>query len=70
MATAAIAPVSTRLEALQNAPLNSWIALSGDETTLVATGASYIEVARKLDELGDVDAVILKTPSQWVPFSV
>ena len=36
----------SRLLALQSAPLNSWIALSDDETRIVAVGASYEEAAR------------------------
>jgi hypothetical protein len=44
--------------------------LSDDETTLIATGASYEEVSRKLDELGNEDALILKTPLHWGPFNV
>jgi TPP-dependent indolepyruvate ferredoxin oxidoreductase alpha subunit len=59
-----------RVQVLRSAPLNSWVALSDDETTLITTGASYEEVAQKLDEMRNEDAVILKTPSQWLPLSV
>ncbi len=61
---------NARVAALRSAPLNSWIALSDDETTLITTGKSYDEVAHKLDEMGNEDAVILKTPSRWLPLSV
>jgi hypothetical protein len=54
-----------RVSALRDAPLNSWIALSDDETKIVARGATYQEVADQLDEAGDDTAVIVKTPSQW-----
>ncbi len=57
----------TRIALLRNAPLNSWIALSKDETRIVASGANLSEVTMRLDEMGDVDAVILKTPFVWGP---
>jgi hypothetical protein len=59
-----------RVDILRSAPLNAWIALSEDETTLITTGASYEEVSRKLDELGNEDALIIKTPPHWGPFNV
>jgi len=59
-----------RSEALRGAPLDSWIALSEDETRVVATGATYEEVAKRLDEAGDRDSVILKTPKSWLPLAV
>ena len=59
-----------RSQALRNAPLNSWIALSDDESRVVATGKSYEEVAAELDRLGDENSVILKTPDDWLPLAV
>jgi TPP-dependent indolepyruvate ferredoxin oxidoreductase alpha subunit len=56
-----------RSEALRNAPLNSWVALSDDETKVVAVGATYQEVAAELDRMGDNSAIILKTPDAWLP---
>jgi len=61
---------SPRLKALKSAPLNSWIALSNDETSVVATGNSYEEVSKKIEESGLSDSVVLKTPKQWTSFSV
>jgi hypothetical protein len=61
---------STRLKVLKSAPLDRWIALSEDETRIVATGASYEEVSKKIEELGLPDAVVLKTPAQWAAYSV
>jgi len=57
-------------EALRGAPLDSWIALTEDETRVIATGATYEEVAKRLDDAGDKDSVILKTPKSWLPFAV
>jgi hypothetical protein len=59
-----------RSDALRKAPLNSWVALSDDETTIVAVGRTYEEVAAKLDRAGDENSVILKTPGAWLPLAV
>jgi len=59
-----------RLEALRSAPLDSWIALSEDETKIVAIGATYEEVAHKSELAGVSDPVILKTPKAWLSLSV
>ena len=62
--------VVARLEALRNAPLDSWVALSEDETQVVAVGSTYGEAAEKSDRAGVDDPVIVKTPSKWAPLSV
>jgi len=59
-----------RLELLQSAPLNKWIALSEDESRLIAVGDDYSEVSEKADAAGEGDAVILRTPAAWSSFSV
>jgi hypothetical protein len=59
-----------RLELLRSAPLDSWIALSDDETEIVATGASYAEVVQNSDKAGVSDPILLRTPKVWMPFSV
>jgi hypothetical protein len=61
---------AVRLDLLRNAPLDCWIALSEDETRVVAVGKTYSEVAEKSDLAGVHDPVILKTPAQWSPFSL
>lgn len=61
---------SARLKALESAPKNSWVALSGDESHIIATGNSYEEVSRKLDESGATDSIVIKTPVEWRPLSV
>lgn len=58
-----------RLELLRSAPLDAWIALSGDESRIVAIGNNFGEVSARADALGEVDAIILKTPPVWAPFS-
>lgn len=61
---------AARLKALQSAPLDCWIALSEDETKIVATGATYSEVAENSDRAGVSDPLIVKIPAQWAPLSV
>jgi hypothetical protein len=59
-----------RFEALKSAPLDSWIALSQDETSIVAVGTSYAEVVEKSEQAGVTDPVLVKTPKEWLPISV
>jgi hypothetical protein len=50
----------TRLEVLRLAPLDAWVALSEDESEIVAVASTYSEVV----------ALSYKTPSEWAPLSV
>jgi hypothetical protein len=59
-----------RFEALKSAPLDSWIALSQDETSIVAVGVSYAEVVEKSERAGVTDPVLVKTPKEWLSISV
>lgn len=59
-----------RLKVLQEAPLDSWVALSEDESRIVAIGSDYAEVSAKADAAGEIDVLILKTPPSWATFSV
>jgi hypothetical protein len=59
-----------RLELLRSAPLDSWIALSEDETRIVAHGATYEEVVKKSEHAGVSDPLLIKTPKVWIPISV
>ncbi len=61
---------SPRLKALKSAPMDSWIALSSDETEVVASASTFEEVSAKIEESGLADLVVLKTPKYWAPFSV
>ena len=60
----------TRLELLRSAPLNKWIALSEDESRIVAVGDTFGEVSELSDLAGFSDPLILKTPEEWVPLSL
>lgn len=59
-----------RLELLRSAPADSWIALSEDETAIVATGATYEEAVQKSEQAGVSDPLLIKTPKVWMPISV
>jgi len=59
-----------RLETLKTAPLNTWVALSEDESKIVATGASYEEVVRNSEIAGISDPILIKTPKAWMPLHV
>lgn len=62
--------IDPRLEALRSAPLDSWIALSADESTIIAIGTTYDEAVRNSEIAGVSDPVMLKTPKVWLPISV
>jgi hypothetical protein len=67
MPTTAIPP---RVGILRSAPLDSWIALSEDESRIVAVGKTYAEAVQKSEEAGVAEPLILRTPKSWLPFSV
>jgi hypothetical protein len=60
----------SRCELLRTAPLDTWIALSDDESKIVATGSTYSEVVKNSENAGIEDPVILKTPKHWLPISL
>ena len=64
------APEDARLEALRSAPLNSWIALSEDESKIVAVGSTFSEVVTNSEKAGVSDPIIIETPKAWAPLSV
>jgi hypothetical protein len=59
-----------RFEALKSAPLDSWVALSEDETRIVAVGTSYDEAVKNSESAGVSDPVLVKIPKLWLPISV
>jgi hypothetical protein len=59
-----------RFEVLQSAPMDKWIALSGDESKVVAVGSTYSEAVANSERAGESDPVIIKTPKVWAPLSV
>lgn len=61
---------SPRITALRSVPPNLWVALSDDETKVIATGATYEEAAQASDRAGVPDPIMIKTPLKWLPFCV
>jgi hypothetical protein len=59
-----------RLEALRSAPMDSWIALSEDESKIVAVGSTYEEAVAQSEKAGVSDPLLIKTPKIWLSFSV
>ena len=62
--------IEARFEALKSAPLDTWVALSEDETKVVAVGASYDEAVKKSENAGVSDPVLVKIPKAWAPIAV
>jgi hypothetical protein len=50
--------------------MNKWIALSEDESRIVAVGDTFGEVSERSDLAGFPDPLILKTPEEWAPLSL
>jgi hypothetical protein len=56
-----------RLSALLNAPKERWVALSSDESTIIAEGATFNEVAERAEKSGESDPLIMFVPEDWTP---
>ena len=59
-----------RFEALKSAPLDSWIALSEDETKIVAVGSTFEEAVERSESAGVYDPILIKTPKNWHSIAV
>jgi hypothetical protein len=55
-----------RVQILREATPNSWVALSHDETTVVAKGSSYLEAVQQAEHLGEQDPVLIHVPEKWL----
>jgi hypothetical protein len=58
---------SQRLELLRSAPMNSWIALSADESRIVAIGSTFMEADEAAKRTGEQGYFLTKTPDSWLP---
>ena len=54
-----------RLKALREAPPDGWIAFSGDESRVVAHGATYEEAVSNAEKAGESDPLLVKIPFDW-----
>ncbi len=59
-----------RLSALLAAPANGWVAFSGDESRVVAYGATYEEVVSKAEKEGEPDPLLVKIPFDWTELAL
>ena len=64
-----MAQAEVPLNIRQTAPLNSWIALSSDESRIVAVATTLEELESKLLSFGDDEVVLFKTPPIWAHFA-
>jgi hypothetical protein len=57
---------AAKVETLQKAPSNGWIAFSEDEEQLIAFGATYDEVVENAEKRGVANLVVVKVPETWI----
>jgi hypothetical protein len=55
-----------RIEVLGNAPPNSWVALSEDESRVLGIAATYAEAVELAAQAGVEDPLLIKTPEEWL----
>lgn len=65
-----MSPEARRADALLKAPRDRWVALSVDETSVVAVGETFEEAATLAAERGESDPLIVKTPAVWSPLTL
>lgn len=58
-----------RAEALLNAPPDHWVALSEDESRVVAVGETFKEAVDNAAKAGVLNPVLVKVPDEWTPRS-
>jgi hypothetical protein len=57
----------SRLQLLRSAPLDSWIAMSQDETRIVAVGNTLMEADAAAKLTGEESYFLTRTPEVWLP---
>ncbi len=62
-----MASSQARADALLNAPPNHWVALSEDESRIVAVGETFEEAVANAEKAGVSNPVIVKVPEDWTP---
>jgi hypothetical protein len=50
--------------------MDSWVALSEDESKIVAIGSSYEDAVNKSEAARASDPASVKTPKDWLPLFV
>ena len=56
-----------RLQILSDAPPNSWLAFSSDESQVVGRGETFSAAADAAEKAGEQDPIIMLVPASWSP---
>jgi hypothetical protein len=59
-----------RLQLLREAPRGKWVALSSDETRIVAVADSFGAAAKEAKRLGHFAPVVWPIPKRWLAWSL
>ena len=59
--------VRERIEILSESSPDTWIALSQDESRVIARGDNYIQAVDNAEAAGEKDPVLLLVPTTWIP---
>ena len=58
-----------RVKLLTEATPNTWVALSHDESRLVAQGDDYAQAVESAGEAGESDPILILIPHEWNPMA-
>ena len=56
-----------RVKILAEATPNSWVALSHNESCVVARGGSHTQAVEKAEDAGESDPILVRVPDEWKP---
>lgn len=56
-----------RVRILADAAPNTWVALSQDESRVVANGENYTQAVENAEDAGESDPVLIRVPDSWRP---
>jgi hypothetical protein len=56
-----------RLKILVDAPRDCWVAISEQESRIVAHGKEFSDVVRQAETFGFNDPLMIRIPKQWAP---
>ncbi|HEV8132343.1 MAG TPA: hypothetical protein VGQ81_13930 [Acidobacteriota bacterium] len=59
-----------RVKALLEAPPNSWVAFSEDESKVVGYGSTYEQAVLEAEKNGVTEPVLVKTPDSWIDLAL
>ena len=59
-----------RADLIWSAPRDKWIALSQDETRLLAEADTLDDVLEKATATGEDDPLVMRTPKEWTSLAI